>query len=161
MRFRCFEKRRDHVLGLLEDARAKGARVLTGGEDLGGNVISPAVVAGVTPKMRLYSEESFGPVVAVVDAADTDDAVRIANDSLYGLSAAVFTGDDQRGLAVAERVESGICHVNGSTVHDEPAMPFGGVKESGWGRFGGTAALTEFTDLRWITIQTGERHYPL
>jgi acyl-CoA reductase-like NAD-dependent aldehyde dehydrogenase len=152
---------RKHVLGLLEDARAKGARVLVGGEHLGGNVISPAVVAGVTPQMRLYGEESFGPVVAVVEAADTDDAIRIANDTEYGLAAAVFTGDDKRGLAVAERVESGICHVNGSTVHDEPPMPFGGVKNSGWGRFGGTAALAEFTDLRWITIQSGERHYPI
>jgi acyl-CoA reductase-like NAD-dependent aldehyde dehydrogenase len=152
---------RKHVLSLIEDARAKGARVLTGGEDLGGNVISPAVVAGVTPQMRLYGEESFGPVVAVVEAAGTDDAIRIANDSQYGLAAAVFSGDDQRGLAVAERVESGICHVNGSTVHDEPPMPFGGVKASGWGRFGGTAALAEFTDLRWITIQSGERHYPI
>nr|MDT0661971.1 aldehyde dehydrogenase family protein [Micromonospora sp. DSM 115978] len=155
------EASRKHVLGLIEDARAKGARVLTGGEDLGGNVITPAVVAGVTPQMRLYGEESFGPVVAVVEAVDTDDAVRIANDSEYGLAAAVFTGDDKRGLAVAERVDSGICHVNGSTVHDEPPMPFGGVKASGWGRFGGPAALAEFTDLRWITIQSGERHYPI
>jgi acyl-CoA reductase-like NAD-dependent aldehyde dehydrogenase len=111
--------------------------------------------------MRIYGEESFGPVVAVVEAADTDDAIRIANDSQYGLAAAVFSGADKRGLAVAERVESGICHVNGSTVHDEPPMPFGGVKASGWGRFGGTAALAEFTDLRWITIQSGERHYPI
>lgn len=152
---------REHVLGLLEDARAKGARVLIGGSDLGGNVLTPAVVAGVTAQMRLYHEESFGPVVAVLEAADTDDAVRLANDSDYGLSASVFTGDDQRGLAVAERIDSGICHVNGSTVHDEPAMPFGGVKASGWGRFGGTAALHEFTELRWITVQSGERHYPI
>jgi acyl-CoA reductase-like NAD-dependent aldehyde dehydrogenase len=152
---------RRHVLDLISDARSAGARVLTGGADLGGNVVTPAVVAGVTPRMRLYREESFGPVVAVVEATDADDAVRLANDSDYGLSAAVFTGDDERGLAVADRIESGICHVNGSTVHDEPTMPFGGVKASGWGRFGGTAALHEFTDLRWITVQRGERHYPI
>ena len=152
---------RRHVLELIEDARDKGARLLAGGEDLGGNVLTPAVVAGVTPAMRLYSEESFGPVVALVDAADTDDAIRIANDSEYGLAASIFTSDPQRGLELASRVESGICHVNGSTVHDEPPMPFGGVKASGWGRFGGTAALHEFTELRWITVQDGERHYPI
>jgi len=151
---------REHVLALLEDARAKGARVI-GGEDQGSNVLTPAVVVNVTPEMRLYSEESFGPVVAVMTAGSEDDAVRIANDSDYGLSAAVFSGDAERGLAVAGRIESGICHVNGATVHDEPPMPFGGVKASGWGRFGGTAALHEFTELRWITVQEGSRHYPI
>jgi len=94
-------------------------------------------------------------------AGRIDDAVRIANDSPYGLAAAVFTTDEEAGLDVARRIESGICHVNGATVHDEPPMPFGGVKASGWGRFGGTAALHEFTDLRWITVQHGERHYPI
>jgi acyl-CoA reductase-like NAD-dependent aldehyde dehydrogenase len=152
---------RAHVLELLEDARAKGATLLTGGEDRGNNVVTPAVFVGVTPDMRLYGEESFGPVVAVIDAQDADEAVRIANDTPYGLSAAVFTTDEAAGLDVASRIESGICHVNGSTVHDEPPMPFGGVKASGWGRFGGTAALHEFTDLRWITVQHGERHYPI
>jgi acyl-CoA reductase-like NAD-dependent aldehyde dehydrogenase len=111
--------------------------------------------------MRLYGEESFGPVVAVIVATDQDDAIRIANDTPYGLAAAVFTADERNGLAVAARIESGICHVNGATVHDEPPMPFGGVKASGWGRFGGTAVLHEFTELRWITVQQGERHYPI
>jgi acyl-CoA reductase-like NAD-dependent aldehyde dehydrogenase len=152
---------REHVLELIEDARAKGAKVLAGGEDLGNNVISPAVVAGVTPEMRLYGEESFGPVVAIIDANDEDDAIRIANDTKYGLSAAVFAGDPETGMAVARKIESGICHVNGSTVHDEPQMPFGGVKASGWGRFGGHFALAEFTDLRWLTVQEGGRHYPI
>ncbi len=152
---------RAHVLDLIEDARAKGASVLTGGVDAGGNVVTPAVVSGVTKDMRLYAEESFGPVVAIIAADGPDDAVRIANDSDYGLSAAVFTGDEAAGLAVADRIDSGICHVNGATVHDEPPMPFGGVKASGWGRFGGTAALHEFTDLRWITVQHGDRHYPI
>ena len=104
---------------------------------------------------------SLGPVVPLVVADETVDAILIANDSDYGLSAAIFTSDPERGLALAGRVESGICHVNGSTVHDEPPMPFGGVKASGWGRFGGTAALHEFTELRWITVQDGERHYPI
>jgi acyl-CoA reductase-like NAD-dependent aldehyde dehydrogenase len=152
---------RAHVLELLEDARAKGATVLAGGEDRGNNLLTPAVVSGVTPDMRLYSEESFGPVAAIVTANGPEEAVRIANDTEYGLSAAVFSGDEQRGLALAAQIDSGICHVNGPTVQDEPPMPFGGVKASGWGRFGGLAALHEFTDLRWITVQEGERHYPI
>jgi benzaldehyde dehydrogenase (NAD) len=152
---------REHVLELIEDSRSKGARVLAGGEDLGNNVISPAVVAGVTEDMRLYAEESFGPVVAIIDADGEEDAVRIANDTKYGLSAAVFAGDPDKGIEIAGRIDSGICHVNGSTVHDEPQMPFGGVKASGWGRFGGTAALHEFTELRWLTVQEGRRHYPI
>jgi acyl-CoA reductase-like NAD-dependent aldehyde dehydrogenase len=93
---------------------------------------------------------------------DTDEeAIRLANDSEYGLSAAVFSRDIGRALAVAQRIESGICHINGPTVHDEAQMPFGGVKGSGYGRFGGKAAIAEFTDLRWITVQTGPRHYPI
>ena len=118
-------------------------------------------MTGVTPDMRLYAEESFGPVVAVVPVDGIDEAVRVANDTEYGLAAAVFGGDADAAWAVAQQIESGICHVNSSTVHDEPQMPFGGVKASGWGRFGGTAALHEFTDLRWITVQHGERHYPI
>ena len=151
---------RERVLELIEDAKAKGAQVLAGG-DVDGNVITPTVLAGVTPEMRIYSEESFGPVVTIVPVEGTDEAVRVANDTDYGLSAAVFGGDVDAAMAVARRIESGICHVNSSTVHDEPQMPFGGVKSSGWGRFGGRAALEEFTELRWITVQQGARHYPI
>jgi acyl-CoA reductase-like NAD-dependent aldehyde dehydrogenase len=111
--------------------------------------------------MRLYSEESFGPVVAVIRAKDDADAVRIANDSAYGLSASVFSRDIARALDVAAQIESGICHVNGPTVHDEANMPFGGVKDSGYGRFGSRAAINEFTELRWITVQKTHRHYPI
>jgi acyl-CoA reductase-like NAD-dependent aldehyde dehydrogenase len=100
--------------------------------------------------------------VVTVQRVDTDDeAVQVANDSEFGLSAAVFSRDIARALNVAKRVESGICHINGPTVHDEAQMPFGGVKGSGYGRFGSKASIAEFTDLRWITIQTGPRHYPV
>ena len=151
---------RERVLELIEDARAKGAEVLAGGE-ADGNVIAPTVLAGVTPEMRIYGEESFGPVVTIVTVDGTDEAVRVANDTEYGLSAAVFGADVDNAMEVARRIESGICHVNSSTVHDEPQMPFGGVKASGWGRFGGRAALEEFTELRWMTVQQGARHYPI
>ena len=151
---------RERVLELIEDAKAKGAQVLAGG-DADGNAITPTVLSGVTPEMRIYGEESFGPVVTIVPVEGTDEAVRVANDTEYGLAAAVFGEDVDAAMAVARRIESGICHVNSSTVHDEPQMPFGGVKASGWGRFGGRAALEEFTELRWMTVQQGARHYPI
>jgi benzaldehyde dehydrogenase (NAD) len=150
----------ERITELIEDAKAKGAEVLAGG-DADGLVLSPTVLAGVTPAMRIYAEESFGPVVTIVAADGPDDAVRIANDTNYGLSAAVFSRDVPAAMAVARRIESGICHINSSTVQDEPQMPFGGVKGSGWGRFGGHAALEEFTELRWISVQDGRRHYPI
>ncbi|WP_445150783.1 aldehyde dehydrogenase [Baekduia sp. Peel2402] len=148
------------VKELLDDAVAKGASVLTGG-DADGLLVTPTIVAGVTPEMRIYSEESFGPIVTVISADDEQDAIRIANDTDYGLSAAVFSTDVARAEGVARQIQSGIVHVNGATVHDEPQMPFGGVKDSGWGRFGGDAALDEFTELRWLTVQDGGRHYPI
>jgi acyl-CoA reductase-like NAD-dependent aldehyde dehydrogenase len=119
------------------------------------------LIDGLTSEMALYTEEAFGPVVTVLRAGSDDEAVRLANDTEYGLSASVFSKDVGRALAVAKRIESGICHINSSTVHDEAQMPFGGVKSSGHGRFGGKAAIAEFTDLRWITIQTTHRHYPV
>ena len=85
----------------------------------------------------------------------------MANDSEYGLSAAVFSRDTARAMRVAQRIESGICHINAATVHDEPQMPFGGVKSSGYGRFGGKAGIAEFTELRWMTMQLGSRGYPI
>jgi benzaldehyde dehydrogenase (NAD) len=145
---------------LIEDARGKGADVLCGGT-ADGNLIAPTVLANVTPDMRIYGEESFGPVVAIVPVDGDDEAVRVANDTEYGLAAAVFGEDVDHALAIARRIQSGICHVNSSTVHDEPQMPFGGVKASGWGRFGGTAALEEFTELRWMSVQQTARHYPI
>ena len=89
-----------------------------------------------------------------------EEAIACANDNEFGLSSAVFGGDIARAMAVAGRIESGICHINGPTVHDEAQMPFGGVKGSGMGRFGGKAGIAEFTDLRWMTVQTTPRHYP-
>ncbi len=149
-----------HVTGLIEDAVGKGA-TLHGGGAADGVVMPASVVVGVTDAMKLYREESFGPVVAVIRAKDEEDAIRLANDTEYGLSAAVFTRDVARGLTVARRIRSGICHVNGPTVHDEAQMPFGGVGASGYGRFGGKAGVAEFTDLRWITVETQPGHYPI
>jgi benzaldehyde dehydrogenase (NAD) len=149
-----------HVETLITDAVSKGARRLCGGAANG--VIMPAtIVDGVTSEMALYRDESFGPVVAVIRARDEAHAIELANDSEYGLSAAVFTRDTARGLRVARQIKSGICHVNGPTVHDEPQMPFGGLGASGYGRFGGKAGIEAFTELRWITIETQPGHFPI
>ncbi|MBF9151549.1 aldehyde dehydrogenase [Novosphingobium jiangmenense] len=150
-----------HCQSLIDDALAKGAQLLTGGETTH-NVLMPAhVVAGVTQDMKLFRDESFGPVVGVIRARDEAHAIELANDTEYGLSAAVFTRDTARGLRVARQIKSGICHVNGPTVHDEAQMPFGGVGASGYGRFGGKAGIDSFTELRWITMETQPGHYPI
>jgi benzaldehyde dehydrogenase (NAD) len=148
------------VSELVEDARERGAQVLAGGA-ADGPCYPPTVLLGVSSEMRVYGEESFGPLASIIPVDGVEHAVAVANDTDYGLAAAVFSADVAQALEVARRVQSGICHINDATVHDEPQMPFGGVKDSGWGRFGGRAALEEFTELRWITIQETERHYPI
>ncbi|WP_245876383.1 aldehyde dehydrogenase [Caldimonas caldifontis] len=149
----------EHCNALIDDALAKGAKLLCGGK--AENTLMPATLLDrVTPDMRIYHEETFGPVKCIVRVKGVEEAITCANDNEYGLSSAVFGRDIARALQVARRIESGICHVNGPTVHDEAQMPFGGVKASGYGRFGGKAGVAEFTELRWITVQTAPRHYP-
>ncbi len=149
----------EKVRALINDATAKGATLAAGGATKG--TIMPATILDhVTPAMRAYGEESFGPMVTVVRVNGDEEAIRVANDTEYGLSAAVFSRDIARALGVAKRIESGICHINAPTVHDEAQMPFGGMKASGYGRFGGRAAIDAFTELRWITVQMGPRPYP-
>jgi len=144
---------------LIEDAVSKGA-TLTAGGGRQGSIVEATLLDNVTSEMRIYKEESFGPVKSIIRVKDEAEAIRVANDTEYGLSSAVFTKDVQRGLDVANQIETGICHINGPTVSDEPQMPFGGVKDSGYGRFGGKASIAEFTDLRWITIEDPKQHYP-
>ncbi|MFZ9494003.1 MAG: aldehyde dehydrogenase, partial [Burkholderiaceae bacterium] len=149
----------EHCNALIDDALAKGAKLLCGGK--ADNTLMPATLLDrVTPQMRIYHEETFGPVKAIVRVKGVEEAIACANDNEYGLSAAVFGRDVARAFNVARRIDSGICHVNAPTVHDEAQMPFGGVKGSGLGRFGGKAGIAEFTELRWITMQTTPRHYP-
>jgi acyl-CoA reductase-like NAD-dependent aldehyde dehydrogenase len=154
------QKTVDTVTALIDDALAKGAETLVGGDANG--VLMPAhVIDKVTPDMKLFRDESFGPVVGIIRARDEAHAIDLANDTAYGLSSAVFTRDTARGLRVARQIQSGICHINGPTVHDEAQMPFGGTKASGYGRFGGKAGIDSFTELRWITIETQPGHYPI
>jgi acyl-CoA reductase-like NAD-dependent aldehyde dehydrogenase len=143
---------------LIADATGKGAVVVAGGKRTG-TVVEATLLDRVTRQMRIYREESFGPVKPIIRVAGAEEAILIANDTEYGLSAAVFGKDVARALKVAKKLETGICHINGPTVADEPQMPFGGVKASGYGRFGGRRVIDEFTETRWITIE-GEQHYP-
>jgi benzaldehyde dehydrogenase (NAD) len=149
-----------HVEALIADALGRGAQRINGG-DADGVLMPATVIDNVTPAMKLFRDESFGPVVAIIRARDEAQAIALANDTDYGLSAAVVTRDTARGLRVAKQIKSGMCHINGSTVHDEAQMPFGGVKASGYGRFGGRAGIEAFTELRWITIETQPGHFPI
>ncbi|WP_434670986.1 aldehyde dehydrogenase (plasmid) [Klebsiella sp. B345] len=148
------------IQSLVENARDLGA-VLPVGCSVEGACMQPCIVENVTPEMQLYAEESFGPVVTVQRVSSDEEAVRIANDSEYGLTAAVYSQDVSRALRVARQLKSGSCHINGATLHDEPQMPMGGLNASGWGRFGGEAGIQEFTDLRTITLQSGQQIYPV
>jgi benzaldehyde dehydrogenase (NAD) len=144
---------------LIDDALSKGATLLCGGKT--DSTLMPATLLDhVTADMRIYHDESFGPVKGIVRVDGDEEAIACANDNEFGLSSAVFSRDIARAMNVAKRIESGICHINGPTVHDEAQMPFGGVKGSGFGHFGGKAGIAEFTDLRWITVQTTPRQYP-
>lgn len=149
----------ERIESLVADAVDKGAALLTPVRR-DGAVVHPIVLDRVTPGMQIYDEESFGPIAAIVRVRDADEAVRVANDTEYGLAGAVFGRDIGRTLGVARRLEVGVCNINGTTVSSEPQLPFGGVKASGYGRFGGKAAIAEFTDLQLITIQTAAQQYP-
>jgi acyl-CoA reductase-like NAD-dependent aldehyde dehydrogenase len=141
----------------VRDAVAKGAKVLAGGE-ADGPCFQATLISDVPADSDFAKHETFGPVVAIEVVDSAEEAVERANSTTYGLSAGILTSDTDRGFALAQRLESGIVHVNDQPVGDEPQMPFGGVKDSGWGRFGGQAVVDEFTELRWITVQSGTGH---
>jgi acyl-CoA reductase-like NAD-dependent aldehyde dehydrogenase len=147
------------IAGQIAEAVAKGATVLTGGT-YEGPYFQPTVLAGVTPEMSIYHEESFGPVTSLICADDAEHALAIANDTAYGLSSAVITNDLQKAFDFALRSEAGMVHINDTTISDEPHIAFGGVKGSGVGREGGHVAIEEMTELKWITVQMGKRAYP-
>ncbi|MEV5477018.1 aldehyde dehydrogenase family protein [Streptomyces sp. NPDC052207] len=146
---------------LVQEAVADGARLLTGGT-ADGPCFAPTVLADVTANMRAWREESFGPIAGVAVADGPEEALRMANDSDYGLSAAIFTRNIPLALDLAKRIDVGMCHINGTTLDDEPQMPFGGVKGSGYGKSGGRAGLQEFTELQWVTIEGSQPpRYPI
>ena len=153
------EQALDTVRARVEQAVAAGARVLAGGEAVG-PCFQATLLTDVPDDSEFAQHETFGPVASVEIVGDADEAVAKANGTSYGLSAGIITSDRDRGLAIAQQIESGIVHVNDQTVADEPQMPFGGVKDSGFGRFGGQAVVDEFTELRWVTVRSGGHPFP-
>jgi benzaldehyde dehydrogenase (NAD) len=155
------EHQRDHVHELVTASVDAGARLAAGGT-YDRLFYRPTVLADVRPQHRAFAEEIFGPVAPVLSFESEDELVDIVNDSEYGLSLAILTSDVMRGMKLAERLPSGIVHINDQTVDDEAVAPFGGVAASGTGaRFGGFEANAEaFTETRWITVQGSIERYP-
>ncbi len=153
------DKQVQRVREQIEDAVAKGAKVALGG-GIQGRFVEPTILLDVTPDMKVYQDETFGPVVPVIPFSSDEEAIAIANDTEYGLSSGVMTRDEERALKIANRLDTGMCHVNCSSVNDEPNVPFGGSKASGLGRHGGRWSTETFTETRWITLERGGRLYP-
>jgi len=153
------DKQVANVQGQLDDAFAKGAKAVLGGK-INGRFVDPTILVGVTPEMKVYREETFGPVAPVIPFRTDEEAIAIANDSPYGLSSGVFTADEKRGLDIAHKLESGMSHINCSPVNDEANAPFGGSKSSGVGRYGGRWSAESYTETRWITMERGGKPFP-
>ncbi|KDE06354.1 hypothetical protein MVLG_03264 [Microbotryum lychnidis-dioicae p1A1 Lamole] len=150
----------ERAKGIVDDALGKGAKVAAGEWKVEGNLVQPILLQGVTPKMQIYKTEMFAPVFSIVTFKDEEDAIRIANDHEYGLSASVFTTDVARGMKLAEEINSGAVHINGASVHDSAAHPHGVWKKSGYGRFNGIEGIREFMQFKTITVN--EPHpYPI
>jgi len=148
-----------HIDSLVKDAVEKGAKLLTGGT-YEGRVYAPTVLKDVTPDMKIYYEETFGPVVSIIPVKDVEEALRVANDTKYGLSSAVITSNYENAMFLANSLEAGMIHINGGTVDADSVAPFGGVKESGMGREGGRYSWEEFTEVHWLTMDIRKQQYP-
>lgn len=143
----------------IEDALAKGAKLALGGT-VRDRFVEPTILTNVTPDMAVWQDETFGPVAVVVPFRTDAEAIALNNDTEYGLSAGIITANEDRALAMAARLETGMCHVNCSSINDEPHVPFGGTKASGVGRHGGRWSMETFTETRWITLDRGGRPFP-
>lgn len=152
---RAVDKVNSHVQG----AVAGGAELVIGGKH-DNLVYHPTIVSDVSQDMLLFTDQTFGPIASVTVVDDSEEALAVANNSNYGLSSGIITNDFNRALDMAFRLETGMVHIGDQTVNDEPQVPFGGVKGSGYGRMGGQAALDEFTELRWINVQRTPRTFP-
>jgi acyl-CoA reductase-like NAD-dependent aldehyde dehydrogenase len=143
----------------VDEAVRKGAHVLAGGQAIG-PCYQATLLADVAEDSEFAKLETFGPVAAIEIVDSPEQAVERANATSFGLSSGIITTNADRGLVLALQIDAGIVHINDQPVGDEPQMPFGGVKDSGFGRFGGTAVVDEFTELRWITVQSGSHPFP-
>ncbi|MFZ7132577.1 MAG: aldehyde dehydrogenase family protein [Eubacteriales bacterium] len=144
----------------VQDAVAKGAKLLTGGT-YEGRLYSPTLLTNITPEMKIYYEETFGPVASIIPVNDEKEALAVANDTNYGLSAGIITNDLEKALFLAEGLEAGMVHVNDGSIDADAACPFGGVKESGQGREGGQYSINAFTEVKWLTMVKKKKQFPL
>jgi aldehyde dehydrogenase (NAD+) len=149
----------DAITAQIDQAVADGAQVLLRGT-ADGTLVSPTILTGLSPDSPVLRMELFGPVVLIVPFDGEDEAVTIANDTPFGLSGAVHTADVERGVRIAQRIETGMIHVNDTTINDEPIIAFGGEKQSGMGRLNGESAVEVFTTTKWISIQHGRTRFP-
>lgn len=153
------EKQRDGIKEIIEKAKAAGTEVLLDGHE-DGNVLTPTVFGNVKNDSELAQTEIFGPIAPIIKASSDQEAIEFANDTIYGLSSAIFSGDLDRAREYAVELEFGMTHVNDQTVNDETRLPFGGMRQSGVGRFGNPWIVDEFTETKWISIQSKPRQYP-
>ncbi|MBM7712039.1 aldehyde dehydrogenase family protein [Enterococcus xiangfangensis] len=153
------QKQTDHIEEIIQQARSSKAKFLIEGT-IKEQIVEPFVLVSEDPALAVFHEEIFGPVLPILKVKDTAAAIAAANDTDYGLSSALFTRDLTHGRMLANELESGMCHINGLTVADEPNAPFGGEKNSGIGRFNGEWVLEEFTRVQWVTTKTGKKQYP-
>lgn len=145
--------------GHVKDAVAKGAKLLTGGS-FEGRLYQPTVLANITPDMKIYYEETFGPVASIIPVNDEKEALKVANDTMYGLSAGVITKDLEKAIFLGEGLEAGMVHINDGSIDADACCPFGGCKSSGIGREGGRYSVEEMTEVKWLTIQKKGRMLP-
>jgi len=144
---------------LLDDAIGKGANIVVGG--LADQAqMAPTLVDRVSSAMEIYDEETFGPVTTVVRVKGAEQALEVANDTAFGLSSAIFSRNVSLALDLASRLDAGCVHINGATVQNEPQAPYGGMKNSGYGRFDGSAVIEEFTEVKWVTVEPSDQLYP-
>ena len=153
------DKQVQEIHAHVTDAVAKGAKLLTGGK-YEGRLYQPTVLQNITPDMRIYYEETFGPVASVIPVKDEKEALAVANDTKYGLSSGVITSDLEKALYLADGLEAGMVHVNSGTVDADSVAPFCGVKESGQGREGGRYSIEAFTEVKWLTLDKQKKQYP-
>lgn len=153
------ERQAESLRKAVEKGIEEGAVALIKGE-IKGNLVEPTILTDVKPGMAIAREELFGPVVCVMPFQTEEEAIRIANDTPFGLSGAVHTGNVERGVELAKQIETGMIHVNDTTINDEPHIAFGGEKQSGLGRLNGEWSLDEFTTLKWISVQHQKRVFP-
>lgn len=154
------QRQRDKILGIIEDTVEEGAEITTGGQ-AHGLVIEPTVLRDVTNDMTAAQNEIFGPVAPIISFEDDEEAIVLANATPQGLSGSVHTTDLQRGYRIANGVETGMIHINDQGINDEPHVPFGGVKESGLGRYNSDTIIDEMTELKWVSFQLEPRKYPI